>query len=1448
MRLSRSLLESLWIVAACLLFLPAPSAQAAMSELGRYDSAGSATASVLSSAGTTAYVADGSSNLALVNVTNPAAPALLGALDTAGTASGAALSPDGTKLYLANGSDGLRIISVVVPALPVSLGAYATTGAALGVAISADGTKAYVAASGQGLVIVNITNPALPMLLGVYNSAGSARGVTLSADGTRAYLADSGSGLAIVNVTNSAAPALLGTYATGGTAYETALSADGETAFVAAGAQGLFALNVANATTPVLLSQHVPPSADYQSVTLASGGAVAFVAHGVAGVAALDVSDPSRMSEIEVFDPASVGGASASDVVLNAAGTRAYAAFAGAGLDVIDVSGVTAGSGTKYDYYNRTQGTNIFAYRGTSTTQVPGNATSPATVFTTAQYNQVEIYDHTFYSQTTATANNYVQTRYVIQIDEPSASVASLTATWNGKAINPAAGRTDGARLYIWNYGSSTYTLLESGANTEAEDVLSGTISVSPANYLGGGNTVTLLVVTNDLRTSGSLELDSDYVKLEVGTTASGPIAEWRMEQAAWSAAAGQVTDSSGTYNGTATNGPTTQNTTPAQSGDPGTCRYGQFDRNDDYVRLPSFPNLTGSFTVMAWVKVNDTNGDQRVFADDFNNTGGWALSVGDSGLPGIVRFFSRSLTPITLDTAVIYSAGTWHHLAAVHRLTTKQRLIYVDGALSALDPAPGYTGTWGTDSGDASIGGELDGSSEGVPQWRLGGGIDELRVYDRALTESEIAAVMAERHTCVASAHHFKISHDGSGIYCLAEPITVTARSVTDAVLTTYGGAITLDTQSGKGTWTLTSGNGSFADAVANDGLATYTYSPLDLGSATFALSYPEGATPIDVDAYVSAAPATRDDDTEGTLAWAASGFTVTASALSNPPPNPINDPITTKTAGTSFNLNISAYGQTPTDPLCGVIETYTGAKTLQWWSTWQNPATGFVTPTINAASIGSNSAAPIALPVTFSNGQASVSAKYKDVGQMLISTRDATVSPAISGATNAFVVKPADFAITAVTTPAGVANPAVSVPTATVFVAAGDPFRVVVEARDAEGSRTQNYGRETLAEGIKLTASSLVAPVGGRNGTANDGSIGNGSAFSATAPNGTFVGTTFTWDEVGAVQLRASVADASYLGAGDTLGTPTSTVGRFCPQHFDVAYNTPRFQTACGVGAFTYVGQSFGYASAQTPVLTATARNAAGSTTQNYAGTWMRMTAGALTGLAYGAASGSVSPGAPNAPTVTGAGAGVVTVAFSSGPLLAFSRSVPLAPFNADLSLALNVLDLDAVAYTANPARFGAATPGNGIGFTSGKEMRYGRMAFTNANGSELAALSVPLTAEYWNGSLFVANTADSCTLVPVTALARTPSPAGLVSTPTIANSPLASSAAGLSLSATGAGNTGYFALSYDLSTLTGAGLDFLRFDWDGNGTYSEDPTGRATFGIFRGDSKVIYTRELY
>ncbi|NOX76534.1 MAG: hypothetical protein GXP17_07985, partial [Gammaproteobacteria bacterium] len=96
--------------------------------------------------------------------------------------------------------------------------------------------------------------------------------------------------------------------------------------------------------------------------------------------------------------------------------------------------------------------------------------------------------------------------------------------------------------------------------------------------------------------------------------------------------------------------------------------------------------------------------------------------------------------------------------------------------------------------------------------------------------------------------ADHFTIGHDSQGIHCLAEPVNVTAKLADGSTDTGYTGTITLDTQSGVGSWSLAAGNGSFVDAIANDGLATYTFDAADNGVATFNLDYRSGIASIDV------------------------------------------------------------------------------------------------------------------------------------------------------------------------------------------------------------------------------------------------------------------------------------------------------------------------------------------------------------------------------------------------------------------------------------------------------------------------------------------------------------------------------------------------------------------------------------------------------------------------
>ena len=239
---------------------------------------------------------------------------------------------------------------------------------------------------------------------------------------------------------------------------------------------------------------------------------------------------------------------------------------------------------------------------------------------------------------------------------------------------------------------------------------------------------------------------------------------------------------------------------------------------------------------------------------------------------------------------------------------------------------------------------------------------------------------------------------------------------------------------------------------------------------------------------------------------------------------------------------------------------------------------------------------------------------------------------------------------------------------------------------------------------------------------------------------------------------------------------------------------------------------------------------------------GDWFKLGPGDLTGLAYSSGAGTLSPSAPAAPSVFDTGAGTGRIVFSNGPRLRFVRGIPEQPFNAEIELSVNVLDSDLVAAT-NPKKFGGTTAAAGIAFDSGKTMRFGRLAMKNAHGSELVELQVPLRTDYYTGAGWTANTSDTCTTLAASDLSLTPRVAGLTTTPTLTNNPIA-----LSLSPTGADNTGSFDLLFDLSPTTGANRPWLLFDWDGDSAYDDSPSARATFGIFKGSDMLIYSRELY
>jgi len=337
-------------------------------------------------------------------------------------------------------------------------------------------------------------------------------------------------------------------------------------------------------------------------------------------------------------------------------------------------------------------------------------------------------------------------------------------------------------------------------------------------------------------------------------------------------------------------------------------------------------------------------------------------------------------------------------------------------------------------------------------------------------------------------------------------------------------------------------------------------------------------------------------------------------------------------------------------------------------------------------------------------------------------------------------------------------------------------------------------------------------------------------------------------------------------------TTSSPVN-VGRFVPDHFAVALNTPSFGTACAAGGFTYVGQPFNYTTA--PVITVTAQNFTNATTAKYTGALWQITNASLTLKSYTAASGPVDASGITGtdPVIVDSGGGAGTLTFGSGTGVLLTRpTTPVAPFNAEVSLAIFVIDLDLVAYATNPAHFGAASAGNGIAFNSGKSMRFGRLALRNANGSQLVPLPVQVEAQYWgytnpptNTVLgFITNIDDSCTSLANNNVQMSSFTANLAACQTAISGggALSSGRITLLLPAPGNANNGSVLLTANLGSspsgttctsvgggtvsAAGASRTYLQGNWAGSATYADNPSARAAFGTFKGSDEVIFIRE--
>ena len=159
------------------------------------------------------------------------------------------------------------------------------------------------------------------------------------------------------------------------------------------------------------------------------------------------------------------------------------------------------------------------------------------------------------------------------------------------------------------------------------------------------------------------------------------------------------------------------------------------------HVIVPSLHDLApAALTISTWVYVTTSQKWQRVF--DLGNTTTSNLGLTTHNGTDQVRFVIRTGgVEQPINTTVVLSLSAWHHLAVVlPEGSPYTGLLYVDGVLAATNPAMTFHAA---DLG-ATVNNYLGRSQFADPYFA--GLLDDFRVYRRALSAEQIAAVFNAR------------------------------------------------------------------------------------------------------------------------------------------------------------------------------------------------------------------------------------------------------------------------------------------------------------------------------------------------------------------------------------------------------------------------------------------------------------------------------------------------------------------------------------------------------------------------------------------------------------------------------------------------------------------------------------------------------------------------------
>ncbi len=381
----------------------------------------------------------------------------------------------------------------------------------------------------------------------------------------------------------------------------------------------------------------------------------------------------------------------------------------------------------------------------------------------------------------------------------PTTGVAPLSVNFDASASSDSDGTI---AAYAWQFGDGA----TAAGKTALHVYASGTFSVT-------------LTVTDNL---GSKTSTTKSIIVSAG---DGLVAYWKLDETTGAIAK----DSSGNSRDASVKAGTSWTTAGVING------ALQFGGSGGYAMAPemrnAFPDKT--VTIAAWFKADGAG----VIIDELNttapNNNQWHDSQIEILSDGTVKVRVWNLTAETIGKVAF---GQWHHAVVRYNQATRTLDGFLDGIVAASSTVADRTAPWDLGYGLCYGLGATDSTNLGSGAY-FKGSMDEVRIYNRALTAADVATLYSLRATNIPPVAR----------------LTATPTTGPAPLTVSFDGSTSSDSDGTIATYAWQFGDG----ATASGKTATHVYS-LGTFTATLTVTDNLGATNSITTTITSTAPAT--------------------------------------------------------------------------------------------------------------------------------------------------------------------------------------------------------------------------------------------------------------------------------------------------------------------------------------------------------------------------------------------------------------------------------------------------------------------------------------------------------------------------------------------------------------------------------------------------------------